>query len=117
MLHETQSALSLKRARITLYSSKYSGTLEQHGMNERLRKVPPQLTLTHVKLFGHEAGRSAGTSIPLIQPLRSEMVALLVLSERKEKPAQKKGTLGLAKRTSIRAEAIHEPLFVELRFN
>ena len=86
-------------------------------MNERLRKVSPQLSLTHIELLGHEPRRSTSTSIPLIEPSRCEKIALLVLGEREEKSAQQKSALGLAKRPSIGAKAIDVLLFEEFGFN
>ncbi len=75
-------------------------------MNERLRKVSAQLSLTHIEFLGHEPRRATSTSIALVERSRLEKIALLVLGERKEESAQQESSLGLAERPSIGAKAI-----------
>jgi hypothetical protein len=73
-----------------------SSALQQVGVHECLREVPPQLALGDVELLREEAGGAAGGAVALEPAGGIEHIALLQVGEGEDEAAKQEGAFGLA---------------------
>ena len=93
------------------------GALQQHAHERMPEEDFPATVVADIELLGHEPGRSTSASIPLIEPTRFEMIALLVFGEREEE-IRTGGRRPRPRRAAVvRTKAIDVLLFDKLGFN